>query len=221
MDWFLRGGGSDTFESSMATTMSDEKNSDTKQRLLVVALEILQAEGVDALTIRRIAHDGNVSVSVVHHHYVNKQGLLDACKLEFYAGMSPVVESLLGNTNGKPAAAVIEDAVRAMWSYVRANIRLARLLASEVAANGRLIDSVLDYEKRPFLRVAVAAFAPRLGLSEQAARLRIQALGVIVSRFAISADSELTSMLGVPAEQAANRTEDELVGMAKALLAST
>lgn len=203
--------------------MSSTENEtvDTKERLLAVALELLRTEGVGALTIRRIAEGGGVSVSVVHHHYINKQGLLDACKLQFYADLSSLVTALIAESVGKPIEEVIEGAVSAMWKHVRANIPLARLLASEVAAEGQLIGELLSYESRPFLGAAVSALAPRLGLPPKVARLRVQALGVLVSRFAISADLELTSLFGVDVEEAANEAQQELTAIAKLLLIGT
>jgi len=191
---------------------------DTKERLLAVALEILEREGGGGLTIRNIAKHGGVSLSIVNHHYQSKRGLLDACKSHFYEGLGRVVADIVAATGQLSGKEIVERSVRACWAFVRANIPLTRMLAGDVMAEGQLIDSYGDYDKRPALSTGVAVLAPRLGLTVELARVRLQAMAVLVTRFAISSDAELSSLFGLDADAAVRAAEEHLVDMGKLLL---
>ena len=197
----------------------------TKERLLSIALTLLREKGVGALTIRNIASRAGVSVSVVHHHYINKQGLLDACKMHFYQNLGTVITAALPEVLGKPVDVILDHMLRILWAHARDNTMVLRLLASEVLASGQLIDGVNQASDRPFMALAISHLAPIVGLQQHVLRVRLQAVFVLVSRFAISSDSELRSVLGTQPENTADDTEatiqNHLVEMAKLLLISS
>ena len=142
-----------------------QTDGDTKKRLLAVALEIVDSEGVSGLTIRKIAERAGVTVSVVHHHYLNKQGLVDACKTTFFDGLAPIVGGIVAGVATRPLPQTIERAVREIWSYARSHVALVRVVAADAAADGQLIEEYRSYEDRPFLAAATSVLAPALGLS--------------------------------------------------------
>lgn len=49
----------------------------TTEEILTVALQIIDAEGVDALSMRRLARELGVEAMSLYHHVPNKQALLD------------------------------------------------------------------------------------------------------------------------------------------------
>jgi TetR/AcrR family transcriptional regulator, tetracycline repressor protein len=49
----------------------------TKDEMYVAALQIIDAEGVDALSMRRLARELGVEAMSLYHHVPNKQALLD------------------------------------------------------------------------------------------------------------------------------------------------
>lgn len=190
----------------------------TKERLLRIALKLLNEEGISAMTIRNIAERGGVSVSVVHHHYVNKQGLLDACKMNFYSELGKVIVDVLPTVAGQPIGVVLDLAVRRFWAHARENVRVLRLLSSQVLATGQLIDRIGDYDNRPFLALGIRQLAPLVGLEEDILRVRLQSMIILLSRFAVSSDAELSSIVGKEPEAAAEAIENHLVDIAKLLL---
>ena len=192
-----------------------QTDGDTKKRLLAVALEIVDSEGVSGLTIRKIAERAGVTVSVVHHHYLNKQGLVDACKTTFFDGLAPIVGGIVAGVATRPLPQTIERAVREIWSYARSHVALVRVVAADAAADGQLIEEYRSYEDRPFLAAATSVLAPALGLSDQATRARVHSMGVLVTRFAVSTGAELMALLGASADTASQCAEDELVAIAK------
>jgi AcrR family transcriptional regulator len=57
----------------------------TKERILATALVIVDSEGLDALTMRHLAHETGVEAMTLYHHFPNKDAILDG-----------VVETVMG-----------------------------------------------------------------------------------------------------------------------------
>lgn len=66
-------------------------DSDVRQRLLETTIQIAAAEGVAAVSIRRVASAAQVSSAMVHYYFGSRDGLLDAM-LEF--AVQPLLQSL-------------------------------------------------------------------------------------------------------------------------------
>jgi len=49
----------------------------TREKIVVKALELLDAEGVDALTMRRLGEALGVEAMALYHHFPNKEAILD------------------------------------------------------------------------------------------------------------------------------------------------
>ncbi len=64
-----------------------------RDRIVAAALEVLRADGLDAVSMRRVASELGVSPIPVYNHVGNKEALLDA-----------MTEQLFGGLVGEPAA---------------------------------------------------------------------------------------------------------------------
>jgi AcrR family transcriptional regulator len=53
----------------------------TRERIVDAALALIDAEGVDALTMRRLGSELGVQGMALYHHFANKDALLDAVSL--------------------------------------------------------------------------------------------------------------------------------------------
>ena len=129
--------------------MIEADRPNTKKRLLSLTLSIIESEGADALTIRKLAKRAGVALSVVHHHYLNKQDLLDACKVDYYEGVGALVQELLARASDKPTNEFVEVAVRELFRYARNRVSIARLLAQDVYRSGEIIERYRGYDERP------------------------------------------------------------------------
>lgn len=59
--------------------IKQDKNSDTRQRLLLTALNLYAVEGLHAVSLRRISADaGSKNSAAMHYHFANKQGVITA-----------------------------------------------------------------------------------------------------------------------------------------------
>ncbi len=198
--------------------MIEADRQNTKKRLLSLTLEIIESEGADALTIRKLAKRAGVALSVVHHHYVNKQDLLDACKVDYYEGVGVLVQELLAKASDKPIKEFVDVVVRELFRNARNRISIARLLAQDVYRSGEIIERYRGYEQRPFFSVSAALLASKLGLTIRETRARIQAAIALLTRFATSSNEELVGVFGENGDDILRVAEDELVVMSQLLL---
>jgi len=93
---------------------------DTKQNLILAALELFAEQGVDAVSMRTInAAAGARNASAVHYHFGSKLGIIEAIitfiKEELDAHRLPALEALEGRT----AAGDIPSTREIMWAALK------------------------------------------------------------------------------------------------------
>ncbi len=67
--------------------------SDTRIAILAAASELLNSQGLDAITIRNVAEVSNYGRSTVVHHFGDKEGLLDALHLVALGHISDTINN--------------------------------------------------------------------------------------------------------------------------------
>ena len=198
----------------------DSQAARTKAQILEIALEILEEQGANALKVRAIADRAELSVSMVNHYFGSKQGLLDACKKRYYEGLAEVVAAVLSESKGAPIHGIIDLAIRDTFSYSRVHRAVLRMLTRDVFADGQLIDDYRTAPKRPHFNPMIEFFAPLFGVTPQVARIRLQAVSVVLTRFATSNPPELEAIFGLTGDDAVAAAEDHMVEIALQLLLS-
>jgi AcrR family transcriptional regulator len=197
-----------------------DDSSDTKERILKIAFDILENEGASALKVRTISERAGLSISVVNHHFGNKQGMLDACKARYYMGLGEVVAAVIAETSGQPLDVLVEAAIRDTFSYSRVHRGVLRMLTSDMFADGEIIEEYQGVGNRPHFNPVMDQFAPGLGLDPKVARVRLQAVSVVLTRFATSSDIELEAIFGLTGDEAVAAAEEHMVQIANLLLCS-
>jgi TetR/AcrR family transcriptional regulator, tetracycline repressor protein len=140
------------------------------------ALELADADGLDALTIRRLAADLGVTPMALYWHFADKGAL-----------MAGVAEQLLGEVE-LPAAAdgdpidQLHELLSALLRTLRAHPRLARLVQTEFLSS----DPGLLLTERALSLLHGAGFDP-----PRAAQLAVQALSTIVDLVLAEPGAEL------------------------------
>ena len=59
----------------------------TRGRILVAALSLVDEEGIEALSMRRLAKELGVDPMAIYHHLPNKRALLSALVGQVFSGM--------------------------------------------------------------------------------------------------------------------------------------
>jgi AcrR family transcriptional regulator len=192
---------------------------ETKQRILDAAQEIVLTYGERGLTIRDVARAAGVSVSVVHHHFESREGLLDACIEIAYSEFRGIAGALAGSIGEEPPAALIERAVREGFRFARNRRAHLRILHALVSEHGGL-DLARDRSLQlPMLDLMEKWLGPSLGVSPAELRLRVKSIVMLTTRYACSRDVELMRCAGCADVESAERAvEDHLVALARTTL---
>ena len=89
---------------------------DLRRALIAAALPLIDREGLESLTLRRLASQVGVSHAAVYRHFRDKQALVDALALE---GMMEMRRALQGSLSGQ------SDPVAAFRAFYRAYVTYA------------------------------------------------------------------------------------------------
>jgi len=190
----------------------------TRTELLSGALEILRLEGVAALTTRRLASELGVSVSLIHHHYENKQGLLEACKAALFRDAEQQVIALGQTYGGSSTCELIERLVVSLWRFARTNQALVQLVGRDAFVIGALAEPFNSFATRPLLASIVAVLASSSDLEDLSLRFRAQCICALITRYSVSREDELRSIVG-PVPEPSKTFELELTKLAQEIFA--
>ena len=171
----------------------------TRDRVLVAAVDLVDREGVAALTMRALASDLGVEAMSLYHHLPGKQALLDG-----------LVESVIGEVSSAVTDAM-KDLDGAAWhSQVRTRCLVARQVMLRHPWAPALIGTRTSVPPGVYVHYeAVLAAMIEGGVSYALGHRAIHALGSMVLGFV----QELFS----PATGADDQSDDELEQLAEAL----
>jgi len=190
----------------------------TEERILRAACELANEGGTEALTTRGVAERAGVSPGSVHHHYINKEGLVDACIDVMYnqvAELAGTFHEVVAET--REPKQFLEQAVRRTFRLARDYQPMVRMLLVTVAQKGQLDAARMETVQMPFFAVAAPYFAAVTGLGQTDVRVRLQCMFMAIGRFAVSSSEELKVVTGSIDPTV---IEDHLVVVAQALFPS-
>lgn len=139
------------FLAKESVTSTNRPSGLTPEQILLQAVEIVDADGIDALTMRRLAHDLGVGTMTLYGHFRTKDEILDSMA-DFVLSQLPIpapgqegsVESVLH------LARAMRDAMRRHPSVVR--LFSSRVISSPGALRGGF--------EAPLARLRAAGFGP-------------------------------------------------------------
>ncbi|WP_209647932.1 TetR/AcrR family transcriptional regulator [Kibdelosporangium banguiense] len=106
----------------------------TRRRLISCALEVLASEGVDAVTVRRVARAAGISHGAPLRHFPSRAALLGAVAGAGFGQLSARFAALPGGTANERVIAACESYVE----FARSNPALFELMfRAELAAMGQ------------------------------------------------------------------------------------
>jgi AcrR family transcriptional regulator len=106
-----------------STTRRARERADLRDRILETAVGVLEAEGIPALTMRRVATDLEYTAPVIYQHFAGKDALLQAIVAHGHRAMAAALEPVLGEPD------VDRRMLEAAAAYVRFAGRHAHLYA--------------------------------------------------------------------------------------------
>lgn len=97
------------------TTTPKYHHGDLKNALIQAGIEILSAQGLSGLSLRKVAQRAGVSHSAPYAHFTDKQALIAAISTEGYCKLYDRLAAALERHGGDPLRQLIEAA----WAYVQ------------------------------------------------------------------------------------------------------
>jgi AcrR family transcriptional regulator len=96
-------------------TKTKYHHGDLKNALITAGIDILSKEGVQALSLRKVAQRAGVSHAAPYAHYVDKQALIAAISTEGYRRLYDTLRTIGEHYRGDPLRQLVEGA----WAYVQ------------------------------------------------------------------------------------------------------
>ena len=135
----------------MTTLKKTYHHGDLNQSLLKTATDILRDEGVNGLSMRKLADKVGVSRTAPYHHFKDKNALLCAIAEQGFYYQQNMIDSLLKDSDTPPTLALFEQ-------YVLAYIRFADqhsesydlMYGREIWKSGQATDSLKQVSKQSF-----------------------------------------------------------------------
>lgn len=127
----------------------------TRQRALVAALALFDAQGVEATTIEQVRDAAQVSIGSIYHHFGNREGLVTALYEDLLERYRTVMAAELVRHSG--ARALLDGFVTTHIAWSMLNPAAARFLAEHrhhralTAAEKRLQSGTTDF-LRPLIQ---------------------------------------------------------------------
>lgn len=135
----------------------------TRDAAVQAALDIVDREGLAALTMRHLGRELGVEAMSIYHHIANKDALLDALVGELLARVGPVDEA------GAPPD-LLEQMCRQIRAALRAHPNLVPLAAARlpkslldtpaaIASARRLVEFGFDEQAAQWILISLVGFA--------------------------------------------------------------
>ena len=101
------------------TTQKTYHHGDLKNALIQAGIQLLTEEGVNGLSLRKVAHLAGVTHSAPYAHFKDKQALLAAISTDGYEKVYQLLEQVVTAFPNDPLRQLIEIG----WSYVQFGIK--------------------------------------------------------------------------------------------------
>jgi AcrR family transcriptional regulator len=135
---------------------------DLRNALIGAGLEILDREGIGAVTLRAVASRAGVSHAAPAHHFGNLKGLMTALAAIAFGRLYESIEAAMAAARARPAER-LRAASRGYVGFAQRNPGLFRLMFNS---------ALLDCDDPELLRAAARAYEQLLSIAAPAAALR-------------------------------------------------
>lgn len=149
----------------MAVKVKEQKSKLDAAQVIRTAYDVVDREGLDALTIRHLANRLSVTPMALYWHFADKQALIDALVDQMWADARSI---LAQSTAPDQPLASLQHVIRAMVEAFRAHPTLATLAPMRVVeceAGLDIAEDALALLGRMGLTRRQAAFAARMALT--------------------------------------------------------
>ncbi len=122
---------------------------DLKNALIQAGVEILAKEGVDGLSLRKVAQHAGVSHSAPYAHFPDKQSLIAAISTEGFNQLYTELEAAISSYSKNPKKQLLEGA-KAYVRFAEENIDTFKIMFSGVLEKEKDYPSFVEISSKTF-----------------------------------------------------------------------
>jgi AcrR family transcriptional regulator len=177
-------------------------SAETLERIINATHAVLENEGLDAISLRKVAREAGVSVGTVGYYFTSADALWDACLEAHYERVHAfALRYFVALEQGGVAREILPAAVRDAYFFALDERPMLRLVLALSARRGGLSDR--HRERRAAMLRGLAARWPPTGLGRDLV-LGFQTLVYATARYACSSVEERLAVTGAATEAAAD-----------------
>lgn len=181
---------------------------DTFEAIRAAALKLLRAEGVTAVSVRRVAKEAGVAMGTLRYYFPTHEDLLETCLDGFHQPLGTLSEQTieLMRTTKDPRT-VAANGVRAAFAMLASQPELQRLRFLTSVQRGELTERRRTHDRNPFFEKAAEALASRTKKTTIEMRLVVDSIMRLVGWYSACTDVEVGDITG-----------EENIGLARRIL---
>jgi AcrR family transcriptional regulator len=186
----------------------------TYDSIVRAALEVLgEVDNPSKVSMRGVAVRAEVSLGTIQYHFANKDALLEACLDGYYERLGALAQELMAAAHDPtaPRETFVAEAVRTMYRFVRHERAATVLRLVTTTAQGELNPTRQPEFMGALISACAQALAPFADADDLDLRLSIQGMSVMLMRFALLSDGEITTVTGLDEDAARQAVEDYVV----------
>lgn len=182
--------------------MAAEPNA--RRRIITAVTDLLLVESPESITLRGIAEQASVALSTVQYYFPNKDELLESALDAYYARLDLLLSSFLHFEGSMKE--LVDDVVERFFAFAQHERQALQLRTWLSTRAGRLPHRREQDIRAPVLELTSLALAQRIPtLDMAAARLAVQSMTFLVTRYAQLSAEELVAITGASSPSAGLR----------------
>lgn len=170
----------------------------TRGEILDAALKAFAEVGFEAMSVRKLTRQLDVSHNLVHHHFGSKEDLWRAAIDHGIAAATEELTELLGQSIGSPRSGeVLRQVLESAIALLTKRPEVARIFADESARLGPRLDYLFEKFLGPMIEILSRFLSESRAYGVRDVDSRIAALFVISSASAEFTHNALAEKLGI------------------------
>lgn len=111
------------------------KKNTSKQKVLDAAALLFFQKGFHGTSVRDIAEEASVNVSLISYYFKSKQGLFESSVTEYYENYLYEIEETLKKLSEQPALIQLKELIDVIIQYKQSNLQLSATIYRELSLN--------------------------------------------------------------------------------------
>jgi AcrR family transcriptional regulator len=181
-----------------------EETEDTRRRIVNGAFEVIDELGIHNLTLKAVAQQSGVAISLISYHFGSKEKLLNSCAERWVEILTPLIEELFNVASADESLSereVLERVLGLALETARTHPLPMRVMLRQLVATGDVPEAISEISLAN-LDGLESVLCQRFGVSSQAARAIGHQTAHLIIRMGISSPDELQAVYKTNAEEA-------------------